>query len=74
MRDARYGDVRWKIDVRSGIRSHGWESDDTLLYTTSVETDRTVMVRCSVSSEECRTVASFPSTAWIPQPLETAGQ
>ena len=66
--DADGGDVRRTFQVPRGVRASGWESNDTVLYTT-VDGPRTVVVRCSVDRGACATAADFPNTDRIPQPV-----
>lgn len=66
--DADGGDVERTFKAPHGLRASGWESNDTLLYTT-IEGPRTVVVRCSVARGACATAADFPYTDRIPQPV-----
>jgi hypothetical protein len=66
--DADGGDVKRTFDVPQGLRASGWESDDTILYTTT-EGPRTVIIRCSVHRAACATAVEFPYNDRIPQPV-----
>jgi len=70
--DAEDGDVTGSFEVPTGVRAHGWESDDTLLYATP-SGDRTLVVRCSVSRGACATAVELPSVDRTPQPVRTTG-
>lgn len=67
--DADDGDTEQVLPAPAGVRSYGWESDDTVLYTT-VAANTTVVIRCAVRSGDCRTATTWPGTDRIPQPLE----
>ena len=71
VRDGDDGEQRRTFRAPQGLRAYGWESEDTLLYTT-LDGDRTVVVRCSVEADACRTAASFPFDDRIPQPVRPA--
>lgn len=67
--DADGGDVLRTFEVPGGVRASGWESDDTVLYTT-VDAARTLVVRCSVDRGACATATELPFTDRIPQPVD----
>jgi hypothetical protein len=70
--DAANGDVDRTFQAPNGLRAYGWESDDTVLYST-VAGSRTLVVRCSVTTGTCMTAAEFPYTDRIAQPVRLAG-
>jgi hypothetical protein len=70
--DADDGDVDRTFQASDGLLAYGWESDDTVLYSTSAGS-RTLIVRCSVTSGNCVTAAEFPYNDRIPQPVRSAG-
>jgi hypothetical protein len=72
LHDADDGDIEHELRAPGGLRAYGWESDDTVLYTT-VSGASTVVVRCSVASGDCRTAVTLPSTGEIPRPLARFG-
>ena len=67
MHDADDGDQTRRFAVPTGLRSYGWESDDTVLYATA-DGGRTLVVRCSVSRGSCATATELPSTDRTPSP------
>lgn len=68
VRDADDGDLVREIDVPTYARAYGWETSSTTLHTT-VDGDRTVVVRCDVARDACREVARFDDLGRIPQPV-----
>jgi hypothetical protein len=70
--DADDGDADRTFQTRGGLRAYGWESDDTVLYSTGAGS-RTLIVRCSVTSGNCLTAAELPYNDRIPQPVRGAG-
>ena len=72
VRDAADGHMLRELEVPEGLRAYGWESDGATLHTT-VDGDRTVVVRCVVRTGRCAEAASFPGTGTIPQPVTPTG-
>ncbi len=70
--DADDGDVERSFQAPDGLRAYGWESDDTVLYTTGAGA-RTLIVRCSITAGRCTTAAELPYNDRIPQPVRSAG-
>jgi hypothetical protein len=70
--EADDGEVDRTFRAPDGLRAYGWESDDTVLYSTGAGA-RTLIVRCSVTSGKCMTAAEFPYNNRIPQPVRSAG-
>jgi hypothetical protein len=58
VRDARDGAERRRFEVPRSVRAAGWESPDTVLYT-SIDDDGTVVVRCQISSGRCRDAVAY---------------
>jgi hypothetical protein len=70
--DADDGDVDRTFRAPDGLRAYGWESDETVLYSTSAGS-QTLVVRCSVTSGSCSTAVELPYDDRIPQPVRSAG-
>jgi hypothetical protein len=70
--DADDGDVDRTFPAPDGLRAYGWESDNSVLYSTSADS-RTQVVRCSITTGKCMTAAEFPYNNRIPQPVRSAG-
>lgn len=70
--DADDGSITRTLEVPQGLRAYGWESDDTVLYTTR-NGPKTVVIRCSVDTGACATAAEFPDNDSIPQPVRSIG-
>lgn len=70
--DAADGDVDRTFQAPDGLRAYGWESDDTVLYST-IAGSQTLIVRCSVTSGNWLTAAELPYNDRIPQPVRSAG-
>lgn len=68
VRDARDGSLVRTIDVPGGTRAYAFESEDAVLVTT-VEDDRTVVLRCAVRVNRCATAVEFADTDRIPLPV-----
>lgn len=72
VRDAADGDLLRAFEVPASLRAYAWESDGSTLHTT-VDGDRTLLVRCAVLTGDCATVVTFPGTDRIPEPVPPAG-
>jgi hypothetical protein len=59
VRDAADGKRQLSLDVPPDVLVADWESNETLLYVTA-RAGGVDIVRCAVSSAECRTAASLP--------------
>ena len=70
--DADGGDVERTFRAPGGLRAYGWESGETILYSTG-SGSRTLIVRCSVDTGKCTTAAEFPYNDRLPQPVRSAG-
>ncbi len=70
--DADDGEIEQEFRAPHGLRAYGWESADTVLYTT-LDGNSTVVIRCGLPSGDCLTAATFPDTTSIPQPVARYG-
>lgn len=68
VRDSADGDLVREIDVPESVRASGWDNSLATLHTT-IDGDRTVVVRCEVPGRRCRTAATFEGVGSIPQPV-----